>query len=57
MYYLSLLITGLNNKQISSLFGVTYAAIRKRKYKICTILGLDIKDNLYKYLLDFITNH
>ena len=57
MYYLSLLITGLNNKQISSLFGVTYAAIRKRKYKICTILGLDIKDNLYKYLLDFVANH
>ena len=53
-YYLCLVIMGLNNNQISSLFGVTYDTIQKRKNKICVILGLDPKENLYNYILRLI---
>ncbi|MBQ3595987.1 MAG: hypothetical protein II981_11345, partial [Bacteroidales bacterium] len=51
LYYLCLVIMGLNNNQIASLFGVTYQASKKRKNKICVILGLDSKENLYNHLL------
>ena len=54
LYYLCLVIIGLNNSQISSLLGVTYTAVRKRKNKICKLLGLDIKENLYNHLLNLI---
>ena len=54
LYYLCLVIMGLNNNQISSLFGVTYDTIQKRKNKICVILGLDPKENLYNYILRLI---
>ena len=50
LYYLCLVIIGLNNHQISSLYGVTYHASNKRKHKICVILGLDSKENLYNHL-------
>jgi len=51
LYYLCLVIIGLNNSQISSLFGVTHTAARKRKNKICKLLGLNINENLHNYLL------
>ena len=51
LYYLCLVVMGLNNNQIASLFGVTYQASKKRKNKICVILGLDSKENLYNHLL------
>ncbi len=54
LYYLCLVIMGLNNNQIASLFGVTYQASKKRKNKICVILGLDSKENLYNHLLHFV---
>ena len=54
LYYLCLVIIGLNNHQISSLYGVTYHASNKRKHKICVILGLDSKENLYNHLLRLI---
>ena len=54
LYYICLVIIGLNGKQISSLFGVSYTAIRKRKNKINIIMGLDIKENLYKHIIKFI---
>ena len=54
LYYLCLVIMGLNNNQIASLFGVTYQASKKRKNKICVILDLDSKENLYNYLLNLI---
>ena len=54
LYYLCLVIMGLNNNQIASLFGVTYQASKKRKNKICVILGLDSKENLYNHLLHLI---
>ena len=54
LYYLCLVIIGLNNHQISSLYGVTYHASNKRKHKICVILGLDSKENLYNHLLHLI---
>ena len=50
LYYLCLTIIGLNDKQISSLFGVTYTAINKRRNKISNILGVDIKEYMYKYI-------
>ena len=54
LYYLCLVIMGLDNYQIASLFGVTYHASKKRKNKICVILGLDSKTNLHNYLLQLI---
>ena len=54
MYYLCLVIMGLDNNQISSLFGVTYDAINKRKNRICTILGIVHKNSLNNYLLNII---
>ena len=54
LYYLCLFIMGLNNNQIASLYGVTYQASKKRKNKICVILGLDSKTNLYNYLLHLV---
>ena len=54
LYYLCLVIMGLDNHQISSLYGVTYHASNKRKHKICVILGLDSKENLYNHLLHLI---
>ena len=35
LYYMCLVILNLNDRQISSLFGVTYTAITKRRNKIC----------------------
>ncbi len=50
LYYLCLVIMGLNNNQIASLFGVTYDTAKKRENKVCVILGLDSKENLYNCL-------
>lgn len=43
LYYLSLVIIDLSDKQISSLFGVAYNSIRVRRNKICEILGINVK--------------
>jgi DNA-binding CsgD family transcriptional regulator len=51
LYYLCLIIIGLNDKQIAALFNVTYNAIRSRRKKICTLLGIDINENIYKKFL------
>ncbi|MBR2508101.1 MAG: hypothetical protein IKB70_14740, partial [Bacilli bacterium] len=49
--YICLMLIDLNDKQISSLFGVTYSAIKTRRSKICNII--EIKNELlYKYLID-----
>ena len=50
LYYVCLIIIGLNDKQISSLFGVTYTAINKRRNKISNILGVDVKKYMYKHI-------
>ena len=49
--YLCLLLMNLNDKQISSLFGVTYSAIKTRRSKICNIVEAK-NELLYKYLVD-----
>ena len=49
LYYLSLAIIDLKDKQISSLLGVTYNSIRIRKKNICSMLG--IKNNELKSFL------
>ena len=54
LYYVCLIIIGLNDKQISSLFGVTYTAINKRRNKISNILGVDIKKYMYKHIQNII---
>ena len=54
LYYLCLVIMGLDNGQIASLFGVTYDTAKKREKKICIILGLNSKEKLYNYLLQYI---
>ena len=51
LYYLCLTIINLNDKQIAALFGVTYQAIRIRRKKICSYLGVDIKENLHSHLM------
>ncbi|MBO7218108.1 MAG: response regulator, partial [Clostridia bacterium] len=40
LYYLCLAIINLNDKQISSLFGVSYNSIKIRKRKICSIFDI-----------------
>ena len=50
LYYLCLVIMGLNKNQIASLFGVTYDTAKKREKKICAIFDLDPKENLSSYL-------
>ena len=40
LYYLCLVIINLNDKQISSLFGVSYNSIKIRKRKICSIFDI-----------------
>ena len=47
-YYLCLTIINLNDKQIASLFGVTYNAIRSRRKKICLLLDINIQENICK---------
>ena len=54
LYYVCLIIIGLNDKQISSLFGVTYTAINKRRNKISNIIGVDIKEYMYKHIQNII---
>lgn len=49
--YLCLTLMNLNDKQISSLFGVTYSTIRTRRNKICDILEIK-NEQLYKHLID-----
>ena len=49
LYYLSLIIINLNDKQIASLFGVTYNSIKVRKRKICSIFNITTEE-LYKFL-------
>ena len=49
LYYLSLAIIGLKDKQIASLFSVTYNAIKTRRNKICSIL--EIRQNELKIFL------
>ncbi len=49
LYYLSLIIIDLNDKQISSLFGVTYNSIKVRKKKICSIFNITTEE-LYSFL-------
>ena len=50
IYYLCLTIINLNDKQIAALFGVSYQAIRTRRKKICSYLGVDIKENLHDFI-------
>ena len=50
-YYLCLVALNLKDKQIAALFNVTYNAIRSRRKKICTSLGIDINENIYKKLI------
>ncbi len=49
LYYLCLIILDLNDRQISSLLGVSYDAVWVRKKKICSIF--DINNNEIKYFL------
>lgn len=51
LYYLCLVALNLKDKQIAALFNVTYNAIRSRRKKICTLLGIDINENIYKKLI------
>ena len=54
LYYLSLAMIGLKDRQISSLFGVTYNATKTRRNKICSILGVK-QDELKIFLLNICT--
>ncbi len=40
LYYMCLVILNLNDRQISSLFGVTYNSIKIRRRKICSIFNI-----------------
>ena len=51
LYYLCLVAINLNDKQIAALFNVTYNAVRSRRKKICTVLDIDINENIYKKLM------
>ena len=51
LYYLCLVAINLNDKQIAALFNVTYNAVRSRRKKICTLLDIDINENIYKKLI------
>jgi chromosome segregation ATPase len=51
LYYLSLALIGLKDKQISSLLGVTYNSIRIRKKNLCSILGIK-NDELQSFLMN-----
>ena len=53
-YYLCLVIINLNDKQIASLFGLSYEAIRKRKNKIASVLGVQNKDNFYNNIMELL---
>ena len=53
LYYLCLIIINLNDKQISSLFGVTYNSIKVRKRKICSIFNITT-EKLYSYLNNYL---
>ncbi len=53
LYYLSLVIIDLSDKQISSLFGVAYNSIRVRRNKICEILGINVKKLNYFLSIKF----
>ena len=54
LYYLCLVLINLNDKQIAALFGLTYDAIRKRRYKITSILGLNTRENIYKSIVEML---
>ena len=54
LYYLCLVLINLNDKQIAALFGLTYDAIRKRRYKITSILGLNTRENIYKSFIEML---
>ena len=54
LYYLCLVLINLNDKQIAALFGLTYDAIRKRRYKITSILGLNTRENIYKSIIEML---
>lgn len=53
LYYLCLVIVNLNDKQIASLFGVTYSTIRSRRNNICAKLGIN-SSNLNNFLTEII---
>ncbi|MBR5780894.1 MAG: hypothetical protein IKY27_02780 [Bacteroidales bacterium] len=53
LYYICLVILNLSDKQISSLFGVTYNTIKVRKRKICSILGIN-NDDLHGFLINIV---
>ena len=53
LYYLCLIIINLNDKQISSLFGVTYNSIKVRKRKICSIFNITTEE-LYGFINNYI---
>lgn len=53
LYYLCLIIINLNDKQISSLFGVTYNSIKVRKRKICSIFNITT-EKLYSFLNNYL---
>ena len=52
LYYICLVILGLNDSQISSLFALSYTAINKKKKRIRHLFGLNTNDILYTYIID-----
>ena len=57
LYYICLVILGLNDSQISSLFALSYTAINKKKKKIRHLFGLNTNDILYTYIIDSCIMH
>ena len=47
LYYICLVILGLSDIQISSLFSMTYNAIKKRKKKICSVLMIEENELIF----------
>ena len=57
LYYICLVILGLNDTQISSLFALSYTAINKKKKKIRHLFGLSPNEILYTYIINLCVVH
>ena len=57
LYYICLVILGLNDTQISSLFALSYTAINKKKKKIRHLFGLSSNEILYTYIINLCVVH
>ena len=57
LYYICLVILGLNDTQISSLFALSYTAINKKKKKIRHLFGLSSNEILYTYIINLCIVH